>query len=458
MRAQLRTYHAIPSLQANQDAHAYKQLQDAPRLKSILKGGAEDREEPTTLQKLKEMPTGPRTNPVNLIFVMCSAAKKIADLHFPDGNEFHDLIMKTQYSSESRAMAFLWLMWFHLESDFTEEGCDENPFGSGVDYGLGVANQGIPRLRLLTEEEKPLENVDTEAEKEFGAEKQRTRAKILEMDQAFINDRDTKRGKARVSLNEDGPAILPRIRPSKHESDIDSTRSTPPPRGGRGGGGRRSAALKYQIFEGSSPARQGSEGVISRKPRPPTAHQLAVERNRSQRVEYILDKGLRKEQRKVRKARRREGAIFRAYKRIHIGRHPGADSDSEAETPRNLGPNAKVFREAGISGFSLLVEEKDDFGEEVSSYAAALRRSKRRLDRWLGSDIGIVAPIKKPSLNGVDKGDDGEDMNGDGMGDMGMDDMDMDDDEGDQTMMGEQTILADDEADRTEMMADSDME
>ena len=35
--------------------------------------------------------------------------------------------------------------------------------------------------------------------------------------------------------------------------------------------------LKYQIFEGLSPARHGSEGVRSRKPRPPTAHQLAVE-------------------------------------------------------------------------------------------------------------------------------------------------------------------------------------
>ncbi|KAJ6789693.1 hypothetical protein PWT90_00557 [Aphanocladium album] len=459
MRAQLRTYHAIPSLQANQDAHAYKQLQDAPRLKSILKGGAEDREEPSSLQKLKEMPTAPRTNPVNLIFIMCAAAKKIADLHFPDGNEFHDLIMKTEYSSKTRAVAFLWLMWFHLESDFTEEGCEENPFGSGVDYGLGVANQGIPRLQLLTEEEKLLENIDTEAEKDFGAEKQRTRAKILEMDQAFINDRDTKRGKARVSINEEGPAILPRIRPSKHESDMDSTRSTPPPRGGRGGGGRRSAALKYQIFEGSSPARQGSEGIISRKPRPPTAHQLAVERNRSQRVEYILDKGLRKEHHKSRKIRRREGAIFRAYRRIKVGETPGDESDSDAELPRNLGPHPKVFRELGIGGLCLLAGEPDDFGEEVSSYAAALRRSNRRLDRWFeGQVTGVIAPTRKSRINGVDNDGDGEDVNGDANGDMGMDDVDMDDGEGDETVMGEQTILADDEADRTEMMGDSDMD
>ncbi|KAM3440460.1 hypothetical protein MY4824_002174 [Beauveria thailandica] len=461
MRAQLRTYHAIPSLQANQDAHAYKQLQDAPRLKSILKGGAEDREEPGTLQKLKEIQVAPRTNPVNLIFIMCAAARKIADLHFPDGNEFHDVIMKTEYSSQSRAIAFLWLMWFHLESDFTEEGCEENPFGSGVDYDVGVANQGVPRLHLMTEEEQALENIDTQTEKDFGAEKQRTRARILEMDQAFINDRDAKRGKARVSLNDEGPAILPRIRPSKHESDMDSTRSTPPPRGGRGSGARRGAALKYQVFEGSSPARQGSEGVISRKPRPPTAHQLAVERNRSQRVEYILEKGLRKAQRASRKQRRREGAIIRAYRRIHAPERPVDDSDSDVDPPRNLGGRSKVFRESGIGGLCLLVDERDDYGEGVKAYAAAFRRSQRRLVRWLGSDQGVVAPVKMLKVDNVDKNGDDDDVNGidDANGDGGMDDMDLDD--GDETALGdglEQTILADDEADRTELMAYSDME
>lgn len=94
MRAQLRTYHAIPSLQARQDPHAYKQLQDAPRLKSILKGGSDDRPEPTTLDDIKAVDV-PRTNPVNLLFLICQAAPKVAELHFPPGQEFHDLIMKT---------------------------------------------------------------------------------------------------------------------------------------------------------------------------------------------------------------------------------------------------------------------------------------------------------------------------------------------------------------------------
>ncbi|OAA40301.1 hypothetical protein NOR_05862 [Metarhizium rileyi] len=439
MRAQLRTYHAIPSLQAHQDAHAYKQLQDAPRLKSILKGGAEDREEPNSLEKIKRADV-PRTNPVNLIFSMCHSAQKVAELHFPDHQEFHDLVMKTQYSSKSRSLAFLWLMWFYLESDFTEEGCEENPFGAGVDYGLSVANQGVPELVEMEDEERLKENVDTPEEIKFGRDKQKTRAKILEMDQAYLNERDTKRGK-RATLNDDGPAILPRIRPSKHDSDRDSTRSTPPPRH-IGRGGRRGLGLKYQIFEGSSPARHGSEGVGSRKPRPPTAHQLAVERNRSERVEYILDRGLRKQHHKSRKGRRQEGAVYRAYNRTQAQVDPFEDSDGEDAVPRNISSKDKtaVFREKGLGGLALLSAETDDYGEEVSAYAAALRRANRRLVRWAGqaADLGVVAPIK--GLKAKEKGignrtagksglalDGSPTKNGGGNGDITMGDADIDD-------------------------------
>ncbi|RCI08197.1 hypothetical protein L249_6288 [Ophiocordyceps polyrhachis-furcata BCC 54312] len=478
MRAQLRTYHAIPSLQAHQDPHAYKQLQDAPRLKSILKGGAEDREEPPSLDRIKEVDSPPRTNPVNLIFVMCAGAQKIAELHFPLNHEFHDLIMKTHYSSESRARAFLWLMWFYLESDFTEEGCEENPFGAGVDYGLDVANQGIPELETLTEEQQAAENVDTNEEIAFGRDKQRTRAKILEMDQVYLNERESKRGKLRAPLNEDGPAILPRIRPSKHESDMDSTRSTPPPRVlARGGtSARRGLPLKYQIVEGSSPARHGPEAVVAaRKPRPPTAHQLAVERNRNERVEYILDRGMRRQHHKSRKTRRQHGAIFRSYMRLQAMEDPL--EDSEGEEPRNLstkgGPSTGPFREKGIGGLCLLSTEPDEYGEEVSSYAAALRRSVRRLARWKDheKELGVVAPVKKKRRDvegdgggggggstqrtvteqearagGGDKAN-GDDANGD---------VTMEDVEADQTVAGPEEDA--DEGDKTEALGESEAE
>lgn len=437
MRAQLRTYHAIPSLQAQQDAHAYKQLQDAPRLKSILKGGAEDRTEPNSLMDIKTGPV-PRTNPVNLIFVMCHAAAKIAELHFPLDQEFHDLIMKTEFSSASRARAFLWLIWLYLESDFTEEGCDENPFSPGIDYGLGVANQGVPRLVTMTREEEATENVDTEAEIEFGREKQQTRAKILEMDQAYLNERDTKR-KSRASHAEDGPAVLPRIRPTKHDSDMDSMRSTPPPRTlGKGRGSRKMMHLMSEAD--SSPAR----GEGNRKPRPPTAHQMAVERNRLERVEHILDRGLRKQYHKVRKLRRQDGAVFRAYTRLRAQLDPFADSDGEDASAKPTDEkSSNLFRRTkNPLGLTRLTTEADDYGEELNAYAAAIRRSSRRLIRWRGKDMGVVAPIKKAkakvqvsTIVEAEGDDDGDDL--------AMDDLDAD-----------QTIMAEDDMDQTAMMAD----
>ncbi|KAK7741036.1 hypothetical protein SLS53_005101 [Cytospora paraplurivora] len=428
MRAQLRTYHAIPSLQAQQDPNSYKQLQDAPRLKSILKGGSEDRPEPVTLDAIKSMDV-PRTNPVNLLFVICASAAKIAELHFPPGSEFHDLIMKTNFTSNSRARAFLWIMWFYLESDFTEEGCMENPFGEGVDYGVDVANQGVPRLMVLPPGEEAKENIDTPEEIQYGKDKQAMRKKIIEADQQYAIESNSKRGAARARMFPAGDegstmGILPRIRPSKHESDMDSVRSTPPPRGparGKdvlGASSRRGGApLKYQIFEGSSPGGpQVIEGIVARKPRPPTAHQIAVERNRTQRVEYILDRGIRQRHRKSRRARKTDGAIVRAAKRIRYMEDPFEDSEGEENIQvlkhhLLVGPSAyppgidpvttrkTSFRERGFGGLVPLVTEEDDFGEEIVAYTAAMRRAARRLDRWeaySGPDVGPVAPIKRP--------------------------------------------------------------
>jgi len=428
MRAQLRTYHAIPSLQAQQDPHAYKQLQDAPRLKSILKGGMEDRPEPNALIKIKQKDV-PRTNPVNLLFVICQSAFKIAELHFPAGQEFHDLLMKTQFSSTSRANAFLWLMWFYLESDFTEEGCDENPFGPGVDYGLNVANQGVPMLERMTKEEEEAENVDTQEEIDFGVEKKKLRHSILEVDQAFLNDRDTKRtSRGGRNTAEDGPAILPRIRPSKHESDMESTRSTPPPGklGGRqgvmGSASRRGGTLRYQIVEGSSPAGPSQvDGIIARKPRPPTAHQLAVERHRQEQVHHILDRGLRKKHRKAKKLRRQEGAIYRAIKRIQVMPDSLAFDNSDDERDRSSMTGVRghdeplsIFRSPGPGGLAQLQAEEDDYGEEPHAYAAAVRRATRRLKRWSElEDKSVMPPFKRKRRHESHDGRDDENgMNG----------------------------------------------
>lgn len=182
MRAQLRTYHSIPALQAHQDPNAYKQLQDAPRLKSILKGATEDDPQPSTLEEVKAAPK-PRTNPVNLIFVLAQFAPKISETHFSSPRDFYDLVMRGTLSSASRARAFLWLVWWYLESDFTREDAEKNPFGPGQhgenEEGTGVLPLKVPTLDSLTEEQAALENVDTEDEQHFGEVKRKERIAIL---------------------------------------------------------------------------------------------------------------------------------------------------------------------------------------------------------------------------------------------------------------------------------------
>lgn len=178
MRAQLRTYHSIPSLQAHQDPHAYKQLQDAPRLKSILKGASEDVDQPNTLEKIKEEQI-PRTNPVNLIFVLAQFAPKVSELHFFQPRDFFDLVMRSTLSSQSRARAFLWLMWWYLESDFSREAALNNPFGRGQE---GEGSEGlpikVPDFDSLTEEQANDENIDSPSELEFGEIKRLERKRM----------------------------------------------------------------------------------------------------------------------------------------------------------------------------------------------------------------------------------------------------------------------------------------
>lgn len=175
MRAHLRTYHSIPALQAHHDASAYKQLQDAPRLKSILKRASEDTGQPNSLEKLVNI-SPPRTNPVNLIFVMSQYGPRISDLHLPSSIDFFDLVAKPTLSSKSRARAFLWLMWHYLESDLSDAAALRNPFGPGIEVEgkLGRAFH-VPELISLTEEQAEVENIDPPDEVRFGEDKQRER-------------------------------------------------------------------------------------------------------------------------------------------------------------------------------------------------------------------------------------------------------------------------------------------
>ncbi|EED15248.1 INO80 chromatin remodeling complex (Ies1), putative [Talaromyces stipitatus ATCC 10500] len=402
MRAQLRTYHSIPSLQADQDPNAYKQLQDAPRLKSILKGASEDVEQPPTIERVRES-RKPRTNPVHLIFLLAQYAPKISEIHFFQPRDFFDLVMRSTLSSRSRARAFLWLMWWYLESDFTREDALNNPFGPGLDgEGTGGLPIKVPAFEILTEEQAEEENRDTPEEIRFGEEKQRERKRILEEDEPLpripkrvkkhdsglddellsANSTPLHPSARRIALNEEEedwstPGSSAHLKSKKPNYDSSVNRST----------GQR-LVLKTRMdptSDAASPAPPGSGHPIlnqyatdsmtpnhnhsSRRPRPLTQHQLAVEQNRRHRIEYLLAQ--RKTQAyKVLRARRENEPTFNGWMRLlpHLP-EPRASLDGD-----DIPPEISQLMDAST--------DYEDFGETAHYYLSVTRKAIRRLDRW----------------------------------------------------------------------------
>ncbi|CUS13227.1 unnamed protein product [Tuber aestivum] len=608
MKAQLRTYHSIPSLQSYTDTHAYKQLQDAPRLKSILKGACEDRKEPMTLDQLTTLPV-PRTNPINLVFLLSTYAPKISELHFPESRDFYDLVMRSTLSSKSRAKAFLWLMWWYLEGDFDTESAMKNPFGQGQEAKDGGVPCRVPQFEHLTEEQAARENVDADGEIEFGErmrrERKRINAELLENNDNAPVPSTGKKGKKLSSRIAGGPSTrltsVIEIAPSPEDDEQSATGGSPPiktPTSGRGNGPRsvrnptrkkrdysNLAEFQYE-YDSENGTRQGSPdgsmtpggnsnkqtaleaptrgrggrpkgsgkrgadgevksstpritlrmgskasldasghsltaarsiapstGPLDRgtppgiergyRSRPLTSHQLAVQQNRKDRADYHINRKLKRLDRKSRKARLREGAISRCWRRIEHMEDPFAKSDDEHEihpvkpiirsTPAvaaptiataetddagnvtatatgaesnnkstdpkdptvvansatdspvelmdvdtDLPPVKKIKTEhvgghhslkrygngttyRGIAGLAPTDAEEDDHGEEALALAAAIRRSKRRLERWeeedarreLGEDV--VVDRRGGVVEDSEEDGDGE---GDGEGEM----------------------------------------
>ena len=187
------------------------------------------------------------------------------------------------------------------------------------------------------------------------------------------------------------------------------------------------------------------------KARSLTAHQAAVAENRKERADHIIDRKLKRLDRRNNKKRKREGVLLRTWKRIKDMDDPFANSDEEGgfgddgstvsgirfdaegglillETGMKDG-NALSSGDAGVDdgvrlnvieanaqlnntpshnerkrgshkqhplrakyvngtnhrGCAGLVprdDELDDYGEEAIEFAAAIRRTQRRLDRW----------------------------------------------------------------------------
>lgn len=105
-----------------------------------------------------------------------------------------------------------------------------------------------------------------------------------------------------------------------------------------------------------------------RRPRPLTQHQIAVEQNRRQRIEYLLAKRKSNAYRILRGKREKE-IPFARYGRLLQGLPDGYDTEDEETS-------------WGKGGLLSNPEEEDDFGECASYFLSVIRKAARRLDRW----------------------------------------------------------------------------
>ncbi|KIK71233.1 hypothetical protein GYMLUDRAFT_254483 [Collybiopsis luxurians FD-317 M1] len=237
MKTAIRTYHPVPALQKTSGS-----LQDAPRLKSILKAISYDPDSPkmaTTLRDCRsriEADILPPTPITNLIFILANESVSISKLHFSDQVDFLDLFTQVQLSSSSRARAFLWLVYNYYEaapsgaSDYPESnpvgGSDRtNPFSDPTKPGER------PPLDKLSEAAAALENVDPADELEISEKLVAQRMQFLSTQSPRDN---SKGGKAAV----------------KDDESVISTESTAKPKGKRSGPGKGKAG-KFNASDGN---------------------------------------------------------------------------------------------------------------------------------------------------------------------------------------------------------------
>lgn len=176
MRSTLRTYHSIPSLQADPVYGGSKPLQDTPRLKSILKAVTDVHEELQSLDDILQTPPTdkPNTNLVQLLFFLSNNSKGIKFHHddtaeHNDNNGFMEFFLNSNIHPKNRARRFLWLVYTYLETSFTESELAANPFNPSV----------IPPIELIPENEINDFDKDTDFEIEYSEKMYKTRLRYL---------------------------------------------------------------------------------------------------------------------------------------------------------------------------------------------------------------------------------------------------------------------------------------
>ncbi|RCK55335.1 Ino eighty subunit 1 [Candida viswanathii] len=132
MKSTLRTYHSIPSLQTGPKGGTVQQLQDTPRLKSILKAVCEGEENNVNLLNciIANPPkTKPNTNIIQLLFLLSNAIHGVPYMDDQPNSHLLEFFVNTKIHPQNRANRFLWLLYTFLETNFTKEELSKNPFG-----------------------------------------------------------------------------------------------------------------------------------------------------------------------------------------------------------------------------------------------------------------------------------------------------------------------------------------
>lgn len=140
----------------------------------------------------------------------------------------------------------------------------------------------------------------------------------------------------------------------------------------------------YLPLSGAAPAQASG----SKRQRPLTAHQVAMEQSRRERVEYLLDKSMRALQASSLKERSRRGVIVDAWMKC-CELSDGWDSEVDGEDGQM----------GGISDVLRHYDDEDDIGERARGFARGFRRVGRSLD---GLKIGTTTKRKRRTEEDLD--------------------------------------------------------
>ena len=172
MKSTLRTYHSIPSLQTCREGGTVKQLQDTPRLKSILKAVCEGEENNLNFldDMIKNPPNKkPNTNVIQLLFLLSNAVHGVPFLTDQKNSYLLDFFVNTKIHPANRAKRLLWLLYTLLETNFTETDLHNNPFGA----------DSIPSIQWLDDSEMKKFDIDPDYERYYAEEMFKARMQYL---------------------------------------------------------------------------------------------------------------------------------------------------------------------------------------------------------------------------------------------------------------------------------------